>query len=271
MTSADPAPFQSIATTSPLRGGAGIEDEALTHALRLACGGALHVFHVDPDDAEGYASIDTAGRLARWSAAAGAPLAAEVQLHRLVSRDPVNALVEAVVALDPDVLVMGTHGHGALVAAVRGRVAEPVARGARETTLFLPEGARGFVDPDSGRVRMRRVLVPVDHHPGPARQLQQLARLLRTLDVREVDVRLVHIGTGAFPECAPPEVAGWRFTQESVGGELLATIVDMARDWQADLVAMGTRGHEGVLDSLFGSTVERVVRQADCPVLTVPS
>jgi nucleotide-binding universal stress UspA family protein len=39
---------------------------------------------------------------------------------------------------------------------------------------------------------------------------------------------------------------------------------------QADLVAMPTKGHDGFLDVLRGSTTERVVRHAPCPVLALP-
>lgn len=32
---------------------------------------------------------------------------------------------------------------------------------------------------------------------------------------------------------------------------------------------MATKGHEGFLDALRGTTTERVLRQAECPVLAV--
>ena len=37
----------------------------------------------------------------------------------------------------------------------------------------------------------------------------------------------------------------------------------------ADLIVMGTHGLTGVEHLLFGSTAERVVRHAPCPVMTV--
>jgi nucleotide-binding universal stress UspA family protein len=45
-------------------------------------------------------------------------------------------------------------------------------------------------------------------------------------------------------------------------------IVRVAREESVDLIVLGTHG-KGVLDqALFGSTTERVVRHAPCPVLT---
>lgn len=51
------------------------------------------------------------------------------------------------------------------------------------------------------------------------------------------------------------------------GEEILKT----ARDTSADLIVMGTHGRSGLSHALIGSVAERVVRQALCPVLTVPS
>jgi nucleotide-binding universal stress UspA family protein len=52
-------------------------------------------------------------------------------------------------------------------------------------------------------------------------------------------------------------------------GRPSSEIVRLAREEAIDLVVLGTHG-KGVLDqALFGSTTERVVRNAPCPVLTV--
>ena len=46
-------------------------------------------------------------------------------------------------------------------------------------------------------------------------------------------------------------------------------ILDQAETLPADLIVMGTRGLTGIKHVAFGSTAERVVRRAGCPVLTV--
>ena len=51
-------------------------------------------------------------------------------------------------------------------------------------------------------------------------------------------------------------------------GKPSAEIVRVAREEVVDMIVLGTHG-KGVLDkALFGSTTERVVRRAPCPVLT---
>jgi nucleotide-binding universal stress UspA family protein len=54
-------------------------------------------------------------------------------------------------------------------------------------------------------------------------------------------------------------------------GPVVQTIVDTAREVDADLIVMATRGREGFLDALRGSTTEQVLRQAGRAVLAVPS
>ena len=66
------------------------------------------------------------------------------------------------------------------------------------------------------------------------------------------------------PAKGDPEV-----TAEILSGGTAKAIVAGARERAADLVVMGTHGRRGVAHMLLGSVAERVVRTAECPVLTV--
>jgi len=46
-------------------------------------------------------------------------------------------------------------------------------------------------------------------------------------------------------------------------------IIKFAKDKDIDMIIMGTHGKTGVDHFFFGSTTERVLKQADCPVLTI--
>jgi nucleotide-binding universal stress UspA family protein len=52
-------------------------------------------------------------------------------------------------------------------------------------------------------------------------------------------------------------------------GKAFVEIVRFAELENADLIVMATHGHGGVSHLLLGSTAERVVRKAPCPVLTI--
>jgi nucleotide-binding universal stress UspA family protein len=53
-------------------------------------------------------------------------------------------------------------------------------------------------------------------------------------------------------------------------GDTPTTIVDQALSSGADLIVMGTHGRRGFKRLLLGSVTESVLREAPCPVLTVP-
>jgi nucleotide-binding universal stress UspA family protein len=53
-------------------------------------------------------------------------------------------------------------------------------------------------------------------------------------------------------------------------GAAAAEIVRHAREWDADLLVMGTHGRSGFDRFALGSVTEKVLRKAVCPVLTLP-
>lgn len=52
-------------------------------------------------------------------------------------------------------------------------------------------------------------------------------------------------------------------------GKPFIEIIDTAVETNVDLIIIATHGHSGVEQILFGSTAEKVVRKAPCPVLTL--
>ncbi|MEW6703137.1 MAG: universal stress protein [Bacteroidota bacterium] len=52
-------------------------------------------------------------------------------------------------------------------------------------------------------------------------------------------------------------------------GKPFVEIIETAKEKDADLIIIATHGHTGVEHLLFGSTAEKVVRKAPCPVLTL--
>jgi nucleotide-binding universal stress UspA family protein len=52
-------------------------------------------------------------------------------------------------------------------------------------------------------------------------------------------------------------------------GKPFVEIIRLAREEQADLIIIATHGHTGIEHALFGSTAEKVVRKAPCPVLSI--
>jgi len=169
-----------------------------------------------------------------------------------------------------DLIVLATEGRQGVARWLRGSVAERLARESRSLTLFVPAKARGFIDPRRGEVHLKRVLIPIDHEPPPAApraRIMAFAQLVAGIDAEE---RLLHVG-GDAPVIAQPSAPRRQAPVAVQQGDAVEAIVAAANDWSADLIGMPTAGHHGLLDVLRGSTTERVLRQAPCPLLAVPA
>lgn len=57
--------------------------------------------------------------------------------------------------------------------------------------------------------------------------------------------------------------------RDSLAGRVCDIVTDEARDWQADLLVIGTHGRRGVGRLVLGSDAEQILRQAPVPVLLV--
>jgi nucleotide-binding universal stress UspA family protein len=69
---------------------------------------------------------------------------------------------------------------------------------------------------------------------------------------------------------APATTAGLTVDTIVTEGSPATRILDLARALPADLVVTGTHGRSGVARLILGSVAERVLREAPCPVMTVP-
>jgi nucleotide-binding universal stress UspA family protein len=139
---------------------------------------------------------------------------------------------------------------------------------------------------------IQRVLCPVDFSEHSRRALHH-AHAIATW--YEAELHVLHAFGGAVPITVPglavlPPLspADFRPATESAletfvfandagpatrvvrDGPAASTIIEYAREIDADLVVLGSHGWSGLDRLILGSTAERVLHRADCPVLTVP-
>jgi nucleotide-binding universal stress UspA family protein len=255
---------------------------AFAHALAIAIlrETTLWILHAGDDDAGGWASFPPVRRtLERWGLLGpGAPREAVYQeLHTRVSkvvmpeRDPVKATLAFLESHEPDLLVLATEGREGLPRWLHRSRAEALSRRLRTRTLFVPEGARGFVSPADGSTSLRRILVPMDHAPRADDAALTATRAAAVLGDAPVEITLLHVGDAAKrPAPALPAGTAWSFREATRQGDPVAEILAEADEREADLLVLATQGHRGVLDALRGSVTERVLREAPCPLLAVP-
>jgi nucleotide-binding universal stress UspA family protein len=254
---------------------------AFLHALRLAVDTRSHltILHVaGGGDVEWSDLPGVRSTLAKWGLVKNADdmdglFELGLSVRKVISEggNPVRACLDHLEDHPTDLVVLSTHQREGRSAWLKKRVAEPIARRSGEPSLFVPHDRPGFLDAVTGKVTIRRVLVPVAIDPHPRRALEVTAKLLEATGQGNGVITLLHVGSAdsdPMIEQGPP--AGWTMERIVRQGDTVDTIAHVAEAIGCDLVVMTTKGHEGFLDALRGSTTEQVLRAVRCPVLAVP-
>jgi nucleotide-binding universal stress UspA family protein len=260
---------------------------AFAHALKIALQSKaeLEIVHVERHKVGREKDIHWSefpgvrGTLARWNilpteAAIEDVLKTGLRVKKVLhsESDPLEAMASYCEDHPPDLLVLATHQREGLGRWLHKPVAEPLARRSHAMTLFVPTHGRGFISPANGAVTLRRILIPVDHQPNAQAALDEAYFLATGFGCPEIEFKLLHAGTErGMPTLYLPHQPHWHWQQRLVPGEAVARILKEETAWSPDLIVMATQGHRDFLDALRGSTTERVLRGARCPVLAVPA
>jgi universal stress protein A len=143
------------------------------------------------------------------------------------------------------------------------------------------------------RIRYAKVLAPIDFSNRSRELLQYAAAFAREHESRLILLHVVEpviysadLGTFAAPlqtisyemkKAAQEKLAEWAKEEAGISvrtivvvGTPFQQITNAAAREKADLIILTTHGFTGLKHILMGSTAERVVRHAACPVLTLP-
>jgi nucleotide-binding universal stress UspA family protein len=245
-------------------------DPGFVHAVALAAHGrarlaSVHVHEPGAPDAE---LPEARVLLQRWGMPA--PLVEHERVQQPCTEGVDESLLDALTRIGPDLVVASTHARAGISRLLFGSVAEGVARNLRVPTLLLPLGGDGFVDPDTGRVRLGRMLVPAGSSAEAAAAVRAAVALAQLAGVRAGELVLLHVGDGpSAPELEAP--SGFGIRREQAHGAIDEAISVAAEALGPDLVVMVTRGHDGVADVLLASHTERVLHRCRRPLLWVPA
>jgi nucleotide-binding universal stress UspA family protein len=257
---------------------------ALAHALKIALQSKakLDMMHVDsPQSADGTHWLDfpaVRSTLIRWGILPEGVRREDVaqtgvRIRKIFGSggDPLAAMLRHFHRFTPDLIVLATHQREGIERWLHKAVAEPLARRSGAMTLFVPREGRGFVSLGDGTVELKKILIPIDHDPPADAALDKGLLLARGLNCVAGEFRLVHVGRdGTAPLLNPRHWPGWAHETVVRQGDVVEEILKAGEEWGADLMVLATQGHRDFLDALRGSTTERVVRGARCPVLAVP-
>ncbi|MEQ2008856.1 MAG: universal stress protein [Limisphaerales bacterium] len=170
---------------------------------------------------------------------------------------------------------------------------KPAKKTSRTARLTPDNTAAPVIDLVPSFLRLKKILVPVDFSDFSLKALKYAARFAEQFAATLV---LVHVVEPVrYPESViiPPEMeeanrerlklaraslAAFVKKQVPAGlatetvtrlGHPYSEIGTVAKDFDVDLIVIATHGHTGLKHLFLGSTAERVVRLAPCPVLTV--
>ena len=192
--------------------------------------------------------------------------------------------------VEADLILIGTRGHTGFKRLLLGSVAEEVVRIADRPVLTVHPGDDRPIEP------VRQLLLPTDFSPAADQALAAASLLLAgSTDARIILVHTYHIASTVVPlggfgggassllvsnahqiaaRAAEPSAAALRakgFQVEVVvdRGDPTEVVTELALERDVDLIVMGTRGHSKLRLVFMGSTAERIIEHAPCPVLTV--
>ena len=212
-----------------------------------------------------------------------------------VAGDPAEEIARVAFENEMDLITLVTRPRNRLSRAFGGSIAEEIVAESPCPVLVIRVAQREFVEHRDGKTQLRlnRVLLATNFRPSSAAATQLahsvanhvgaelhavyvigdyyeqisavfpeggLAALTRLRT--HVQDRLAQL-SGAFPQ-ATTHIAEGRPYQE---------IVKLANEIEADLIVIGTAVHGSLFggNQVLGSEVERVIRNAPCPVLCVPA
>jgi nucleotide-binding universal stress UspA family protein len=214
----------------------------------------------------------------------------------IVEGEPAPEIASAVMKYDIDLVTIVTHGRKGLARALWGSTAEEIIAEAPCPVLTIRPPQHDFVEHHGKHteIRLHRVLLSTNFRPSSAAATQVATQLANQTGAELHAVYVIgdyfeQISV-LFPEGGVKALSRLRnYVQERMAllgreerarpiphieeGRPYEKIVELAAQNDADLIVIGTNVHASLFGGapVLGAEIERVVRNAPCPVLCVPA
>jgi nucleotide-binding universal stress UspA family protein len=189
---------------------------------------------------------------------------------------PVPTILAAARERHADLIVMGTHLRHGWRRALLGSVSEGVLHGSACPVLTV---ATGDGSVGASPYAVTNILCPVNFTDVARQSLHVAGRLAEAFGARLTIVHVLEADDVMNPRADEEKVRLWiapelqdvcSFRELVVRGGAAERVLDCAEDVGADLLVIGAQ-HKLFRDAtVVGTTTERLIRFASCPVLVVP-
>ena len=199
-----------------------------------------------------------------------------------------NTIVQEAIAQKVDLVVMRSRRRPR-AAVLLGSTAETVCRNAPCPVLVTHPREREWVSMSSGEIDLKRVLIAHDFSRDSetvmnlgislAQAYQSQVHFMHVLDAEgheEPELAWSSSSQGnaytftarKLQDALPKEVCLWcEFVNVVRCGKVHEGVLTYAKQQEIDLICMGASGRDWTVGKLLGSNVDRVLRDAPCPVL----
>ena len=263
---------------------------ALKYAAAFARFGHGRVFLLNVQDAKVAAHLS-----AQMNELTSDPLLKGVEAESILAAgDASKEIAHEAVYHDIDLVTVGMRERNRLSRAFGASIAEEIVAESPCAVLAIRPPQRDFVEQRNGEteIRLNRVLVATNFRPSSVAATQLATQISNHLDAELHAVYVIgdyfEQMSVMFPEGGLAALTRLRsHVQERMGqlsraggatshvaeGRPYQEIVKLATAIDADLIVIGTAVHGSLFgnNQVLGSEIERVIRNAPCPVLCVPA
>ncbi len=208
----------------------------------------------------------------------------------LESGSAIDEIVDVAKKRGSALIILASHGHSGFDALVFGSTSEKLIRLSPVPVLVIKHPEYEFVQQGSVDIHLSKVLCPIDFSDFSKRVLPLAVTICRKYNATLILAHVVepHIEVTPFlPELSMSQVE----SQESTVHAHLEKVANGIEDCDVErvvlegsvhreliglidaegigLVIMATHGRGGIAHAVFGSTAEKMIRSAPCPVLTL--
>ena len=214
----------------------------------------------------------------------------------IVEGEPAAQIAKAVRDYEIDLVTVVTHGRKGLARALWGSTAEEIIAEAPCPVLTIRPPQHDFVEHrgSHSELRLNRVLLSTNFRPSSAAATQVATQLAQQCGaelhavyvigdyLEQISVMFPEGGLQALTRLRSEmqermahlaRTDGARAITHIAEGRPYEEIVSLAAEKDVDLIVIGTSVHASLFGGapVLGSEIERVVRNAPCPVLCVPA